>query len=77
MPAADHDSPPGCEGAGDHALRVIAAERHAAYVLEQVRLGKLSADELALELGKAYGPTLRALARAIAKSMQGANHARP
>ena len=77
MPGADHDTQPGFEGAGDHALRVIAAERHADYVLEQVRLGKLCADDLALELGKAYGPTLRALARAIAKRVQGASDARP
>lgn len=75
--SAEHDAQPACTGSADHALRVIEAERHAAHVLEQVRLGKLSADDLALELGKAYGPTLRALARAIAKTMQGANDARP
>lgn len=77
MPREHHAGLPVCTGSADMALQVIAAERHAAYVLEQVRLGKLSADELALELGKAYGPTLRVLARAIAKRVQGASDARP
>jgi len=77
MPGADHDTQPGCAGAGDHALRVIAAERHAAYVLEQVRLGKLDAEGLALALARMYGAELRAMSRALCKTLQGTSDARP
>jgi len=76
MPGADHDTQPGCAGAGDHALRVIAAERHAAYVLEQIRLGKLDAEGLALEVAPLYGTRLQAFCRAICRAIEGTGDVR-
>ena len=69
MPAADHDSVPGCTGAADLALRTIAAQQRADAIVQRVQAGELDAEGLALELGKAYGPTLRALARSIVKAI--------
>lgn len=57
-------------GSADRALQVIEAQRQADALVEQVRAGELDAEGLAIELAKAYGHTLQALARAIAKAIE-------
>lgn len=65
VPAAD-------QGPSAQALRVIEAQRHADEIVSRVAAGELEADALALELGKAYGATLQALARSLTKAVRGA-----
>lgn len=55
-----------------HALAVIAAQQHADALVQQLRAGELDAEGLALELAKAYGLSLQALARALTKAVRGA-----
>jgi len=54
-----------------HALLTIEAQRHADDVVRRLIAGDLDAEGLALELGKAYGTGLQALARALTKAVQG------
>lgn len=77
MTGADHDTRPVCAGAADRALLTIEAQRHAEHLLEQVRLGALDAEGLALELGRAYGIGLQALARSLCKAITGTSDVRP
>jgi hypothetical protein len=69
MHREDHAGSPVCVGSADHALRVIAAQQHAEAVVRGVQAGELDADGLALELGRAYGLGLQALARALVKAL--------
>ena len=76
MPGADHDSLPGCKGAADRALVTIEAQRHAKHLLEQVRLGALDAEGLALEVAPLYGTRLQAFCRAICRAIEGTGDVR-
>lgn len=69
MPGADHDTQPGCAGAADRALRVIAAQQHADAVIARVRAGQLDAEGLALEVAPLYGLGLQALCRAVCRAI--------
>lgn len=77
MSSADHDTQPGCAGAAGLALQVIAHQQHADAVIARVRAGELDAEGLTLELGKAYGLGLQALARALVKALEGSRGAQP
>jgi len=77
MSGADHDTQPGCAGAADRALLTIEAQRHAAHLLEQVGLGALDAEGLALEVASLDGTGMLAFCRALCRSIEGASDVRP
>ena len=70
MPREDHADLPACTGAAELALRVIEAQQHADALVQRVLGGELDAEGLALELGRAYGIGLQALARSLVKAIE-------
>lgn len=77
FPREDYAGLLGCTGSADYALRVIEAQQHADAIVRRVQAGALDAEGLALELGKAYGVNLLALARALVKALEGSRGAHP
>ncbi len=67
--SADHDTQPGCPGAADLALQVIAHQQRADAIVQRVRAGALDAERLALEVAPLYGLGLQAFCRAVCRAI--------